>query len=288
MIVATLVFPNSDTSRAFSPDGLALASHATRHERQANGLAYDFFYEADATQVVRRKLQMMTSDLPCDLFVQHAERRRKKFLIADMESTVIQEEMLDEVAGLMGVRAEVASITYRSINGEMDFIDAISARVALFAGRPSSLLDEAAKRITLTPGAADLIEGMKKSGARCWLVTGGFAIFADIVAHRLGFDRFYANRLAFQNGLIAGTLHHPVLDREAKRNYLLAGCSELRIDLADAAAVGDGANDIPMLSTCADRGGLGVAYHAKQRVREEITDQVNHGDLRALLYAQGL
>ena len=255
--------------------------------RRASGgevCAADIFFDAEDFPTAARQL---ISQHPIDLIIQPVATRRKKLLIADMESTIIEQEMLDELADLIGLRDQVADITARAMNGELDFAAALRERVALLKGLPASVIDQVAKRITYMSGAVELLAGMKANGASAWLVSGGFTCFAKPVAERLGFDRVYANELLIRDGVITGEVTNPILDKESKKNFLLQATKELGLTLDQTAAVGDGANDIPMLSTCYANGGLGVAYHAKQSVRAVIPHQINHGDLRVLLWAQG-
>jgi phosphoserine phosphatase len=225
---------------------------------------------------------------PIDVIVQAAAKRCKKLLVADMESTIIEQELLDELAGEIGLRDQVAAITRRAMNGEIDFVAALRERMALFKNRPVSLLEKAARGITYMPGAAALVAAMKKNGAKAWLVTGGFSFFAAPVAAKLGFDGYHANELIIENGILTGEARVPILDRNRKKALLEQACAELSLSVADSLCVGDGANDVPMLTACVEGGGLGIAYHAKPKVREAIPHQINHADLTALLYAQGL
>jgi phosphoserine phosphatase len=222
-----------------------------------------------------------------DCIIQPAAGRRKKLLLADMESTIIEQEMLDELADTIGLRDKVAAITARAMNGELDFAAALKERAGLLKGLPVSVLDQVAKRMTIMPGAAELLAAMKQSGASAWLVTGGFACFAKPVADRLGFDRVFANELILCDGYITGEVAEPIVDKNTKKNLLSQASAELGLSLGETAAVGDGANDIPMLAACVEGGGLGVAYRAKPNVRAAIPHQINHSDLRALMYAQG-
>jgi phosphoserine phosphatase len=235
----------------------------------------------------RRALKSVIGNRPVDVIVQPVTGRRKKLLAADMESTIIQQELLDELAGEIGVRSRVAHITQRAMNGEIDFIAALRGRVALLDGQPVSLLDKVAQGITIMPGAVSLVAVMKANGARTWLITGGFSYFADPVAQKLGFDQAYANELVINNGVITGEAKEPILDRIRKKVLLQQACEDLRISLAACVCVGDGANDVPMLLACHEGGGLGIAYRAKPAVRDQIPNQINHADLTALLYAQG-
>lgn len=222
-----------------------------------------------------------------DCIIQPAVQRRKKLLIADMESTIIEQEMLDELAETIGLRDKVAAITARAMNGELDFAAALKERVGLLRGLPVSILNEAAQRITLMPGAEMLLKTMKAHGVAAWLVSGGFTCFVKPVAERLGFDRFFANELIIHDGVITGEVAEPILDKNSKKKYLAEAAAGLGLSLTECMAVGDGANDIPMLTACNEGGGLGVAYRAKPNVRAVVPHQVNHGDLRVLLYAQG-
>ena len=209
--------------------------------------------------------------------------RRKKLLVADMESTMIENEMLDELADFLGLRDKIAAITARAMNGEIDFAGALEERVGLLKGLPVARLDEAAKRIRYMPGGATLVATMKQHGAYCALVSGGFTHFTRMVAARLGFDFESANVLAHDGKALAGSVEPPILSKEAKLATLRHLSSSRDLALADAITVGDGANDIPMLQEA----GLGVAFHAKPAVAAQVPAHIDHGDLTALLYLQG-
>ena len=200
-----------------------------------------------------------------------------------MEATIIENEMLDELADFIGRRAEVAEITRRAMNGELDFAAALRERVGLLRGIPARVLDEAAARIRIMPGARELVATMRAHGAATALVSGGFTVFAERVARELGFDRVSANRLAIADGVIAGTVAAPIAGAGAKRAALLALAAERGVAPEAALAVGDGANDLPMLQAA----GLGVAFRAKPAVAAAARWRIDHADLRALLYAQG-
>lgn len=253
----------------------------------AEGEAADIFCAGIAIEDLRAHLAAYLKDRPIDAIVQPIAARRKKLLIADMESTIIQQEMLDELADLIGKREEVASITRRAMNGEIDFAGALRERVAMLKGQPTAILDRAAERITFMSGAEELVATLKSQGVACWLVSGGFTCFAEPVAAKLGFARIYANTLILRDGVIAGEVEEPILDKTAKQTILERGCAEFGLALSQTISVGDGANDLPMLTACNEGGGLGFAYHAKPHVREGTPNQVNHADLKALLYAQG-
>lgn len=227
------------------------------------------------------------ADLPFDVIVQPVATRHKKILIADMESTIIEQEMLDELAAHIGVGEKVADITRRAMNGELDFAAALIERVGLLKGQPASLLDDVAARMTLMPGAQSLVDAMKRAGGKAWLVSGGFTFFVKKIAEQIGFDEFFANDLLVEGGFITGEVAFPILDKNTKKNLLEKACAAYGCTLAESLAVGDGANDVPMLQACNTGGGLGVAYHAKPRVREIVASQINHSDLSALIDAQG-
>ena len=212
-----------------------------------------------------------------------AAGRRKKLLVADMESTMIGNEMLDELADFLGLREKIAGITARAMNGEIDFAAAVEERVGLLKGLPIARLDEAARRIRYTPGGATLVATMKRHGAYCALVSGGFTYFTALVRQALGFDFDAANILKHDGRVLSGTVEPPILGKEAKLATLQRLGNERGLSSAETLCVGDGANDLPMLKAAA----LGVAFHAKPVVAAELQACIDHGDLTALLYLQG-
>lgn len=219
-----------------------------------------------------------------DLVVQPAEGRRKKMLLADMDSTMIQQECIDELADEAGVGARVKEITAKAMNGELDFEGALTERVGLLAGLPESVIGKVlAERITLMPGGKALLATMKANGAYAALVSGGFTAFTSKIAADLGFDENRANTLLVEDGKLTGKPSLPILGRAAKVQALEEITMRLGISEADVIAVGDGANDLGMLK----RAGFGVALHAKPSVAAECDIRINHGDLTALLYVQG-
>ncbi|MCT8331414.1 phosphoserine phosphatase SerB [Albidovulum sediminis] len=219
-----------------------------------------------------------------DLVVQAAEGRRKKMLLADMDSTMIGQECIDELADMAGVGAHVAAITARAMNGELDFEAALVERVSLLKGLPETVIAQVlAERITFTPGGRELIATMKANGGYAALVSGGFTAFTDEVSTALGFDEHKANTLLAENGVLTGDVARPILGREAKVAALRDISARLGIGAEAVMAVGDGANDLGMLQLA----GAGVALHAKPSVAAQCDIRINHGDLTALLYIQG-
>jgi phosphoserine phosphatase len=219
-----------------------------------------------------------------DLVIQPVEGRKKKMLLADMDSTMIQQECIDELADEAGVGDRVKDITARAMNGELDFEGALTERVGLLKGLPESIIDKVlTERITFMPGGKALVATMRANGGYAALVSGGFTAFTAKVAAELGFDENHANTLLLENGQLSGDVQRPILGRQAKVDQLEKISAKLGISEVDVIAVGDGANDLGMLG----RAGTGVALHAKPSVAAECEVRINHGDLTALLYVQG-
>ena len=212
-----------------------------------------------------------------------SEERRKKLLIADMDSTIIRQESLDHLADIAGIGDEIAKITAAAMAGALDFEQALDKRVGMLAGSPAHLLDQVIAETKITSGAAELVGTMRAHGAECYLVSGGFTFLTGPISEQLGFHGHNANQLNILDGALSGTVEKPILDRDAKLTRLNSLCDALGINLSDAATVGDGANDLAMLEAA----GLGVAFEGKPLLREAIDIQLNHTDLAGLLYLQG-
>jgi phosphoserine phosphatase len=220
-----------------------------------------------------------------DVIVQPAATREKRLLVADMDSTMITVECIDELADYAGCKPEIAAITERAMRGELDFEGALDARVALLAGLDEGAIDRClAERVRIMPGAEALVRTMRARGALTVLVSGGFTRFAEPVAQRIGFDRAIANRLLTRDGRLTGRVARPIVAADTKLQTLEAALAERGLDRAASLAIGDGANDLPMIGAA----GLGVAYRAKPVVAAAAGARVEHGDLRALLWAQGI
>jgi phosphoserine phosphatase len=219
-----------------------------------------------------------------DFVVQPRAGRARRLLAADMDSTMIAVECLDELADYAGVKAEVAAVTERAMRGEVDFEAALDARVALLRGLEATAIDRCREeRVVLMPGARVLVRTMRAHGAFCLLVSGGFAQFARPVAEAIGFDQIAANNLAIADGRLTGTVARPIVDAEAKKQAMLDAAAARGIDAGEVLAVGDGANDIKMLEAA----GLGIAYRARPAVAAAADARIEANDLSALLFAQG-
>ncbi|UHS56979.1 phosphoserine phosphatase SerB [Agrobacterium vaccinii] len=285
-LVATLIAnPSNPVLNSTIAESAAKALDASGLYWLADGIACDLVLR-DGTDraAAERVLRMAIVDRPIDIAIQDQDNRRKKILIADMDSTMIGQECIDELAAEVGLKEQVSTITARAMNGEIAFEPALRERVALLKGLPISVVDEVIeKRITLTPGGMELIATMKAKGHYTALVSGGFTVFTSRIAATLGFDENRANILGEKDGLLDGTVAEPILGKQAKVDALNDIAAKLGISPNDALAVGDGANDLGMLHLA----GSGVALHAKPAVAAEAKIRIDHSDLTALLYLQG-
>jgi phosphoserine phosphatase len=237
----------------------------------------------DITAIAHR-LREARGDLPIDIVVQPRAARRKKLLLADMDSTMIGQECVDELADFAGVKAHVAGITERAMRGEIEFEPALRERVALLAGLPADVIDKVIKeRITLTPGGRALVATMRAQGAWTCLISGGFTLFTEVIAKMIGFQENRGNELVVRDGKLTGDVNEPILGRAAKLDTLTELREAFDLDNIDTLVVGDGANDLGMIGEA----GLGVAFHAKPAVSAAAAARIDYGDLTALLYVQG-
>ena len=242
------------------------------------------FAGSDDIRAIERGLRRARGDLPIDIVVQPQAIRRKKLFLADMDSTMIGQECVDELADFAGIKVHVAGITERAMRGEIAFEPALRQRVALLKGLPVGVVDEVLNtRITLTPGGRELVATMRAHGAYTCLISGGFTLFTEVVAARIGFQENRANELKVEDGKLTGEVAEPILGRAMKLATLIELREAFDLDNLDTLAVGDGANDLGMI----EQAGLGVAYHAKPAVAAAAAVRIDYGDLTALLYAQG-
>jgi phosphoserine phosphatase len=246
-----------------------------------DGIALDFL----DVQTTKPQIEAIIEGKQLDYCLQAQSKRLKKLLISDMDSTIIRQECIDEIADMIGVKEQVSAITERAMQGELDFSTSLIERVKLLKGLPASKLEEVwQNRIQMQSGALELIAGMNKAGAFTMLVSGGFTFFTSKVAGKLGFAAHYANELIIEDGILTGEVSRPILHKAAKRDLLQQECGARNIDLSETLAVGDGANDADMIMAA----GLGVAYHAKPTLQKIAHASINHTDLTSLLYFQGL
>ncbi len=219
-----------------------------------------------------------------DVIIQPAAHRRRRLIVADMDSTMITVECIDELADYAGIKAEVAAVTEQAMRGELDFEGALTSRVALLKGLPETVIEQClAERVKIMPGARALVQTVRARDGYAVLVSGGFTRFAEPVGAQIGFDRVVANVLGIVDGALDGTVQRPIIGAASKRDALLAAMAERGLEVGDTLVVGDGANDIPMIEAA----GLGVAYHAKPVTRAASAAAIVHGDLTTLLYAMG-
>jgi len=282
--VATLIGTADAVSTAVETARAALpgAGPAQRLGPGASDIPFNVETAVDQRSLAER-LRGTTSGI--DIVVQPAAARRKKLFLADMDSTMIGQECIDELADYVGLKAHVAAITERAMRGDIAFEPALRERVALLEGLPISVIEEVLRdRIRLTPGGKTLVATMRANGAVTCMVSGGFTLFTDRIAAMIGFDKSRANRLTLVDGQkLAGKVADPVFGRDGKRAALIELRQDLGLAKNDTMAIGDGANDLDMILEA----GLGVAYHAKPKIAATAPARIDHGDLTALLYVQG-
>ena len=285
MFIATLIAPGNlalgDISAArdrLAVAGCAPASHGWIDE----GYAADIGFGADPV-AARNAIDGAFQGI--DVVVQPAGGRVKRLLVADMDSTMITVECIDELADYAGIKPQIAAVTEAAMRGELDFEAALDARVALLKGLDEGVIAQClAERVLIMSGAVELVRTMRGQGARCILVSGGFTRFAEPVAASIGFDQAIANVLEIKDGKLAGTVTKPIIGSDTKERTLVEAADALYLPPEATLAVGDGANDLAMIR----RAGLGVAYHAKPVVAAAAAARIDHNDLTALLYAQGI
>lgn len=231
-----------------------------------------------------RNVRKLFEEERIDVLCVPSEGRSKKLLLADMDATIVQSETLDELADKAGIKDQIAAITTRAMNGDIDFKTALKERVGLLKGLPLSALQETLEETQLCEGAAALVAGMKAQDAICVLVSGGFTFFTGAIAEKAGFDHHHGNTLNDDGKALDGTVGEPILDKESKLMFLRTYAANIGLHLSQTAAVGDGANDLPMLSAA----GLGIGYRPKLVVEENILNVLKFADLSAILYAQGI
>jgi phosphoserine phosphatase len=285
MFIATLIAKESLNERDIQSAIAILGGAGATVTRQSDVIderVLDIFFDGDPA-TARKQLEEIEGDI--DVAVQPEANRLKKLLISDMDSTMITVECIDELADYAGIKSEIAAITERAMQGELDFEEALRGRVALLEGLETAAiqlcLDE---RVKIMPGAETLVRTMAGGGATTILVSGGFTKFASPVAQAIGFKTFHANVLGEAAGLLTGGLDGPIVDSTRKDELLQSAAREGSLSLESCLAVGDGANDIPML----ERAGLGVAYHAKPKAAQAADIAIKYNDLTALLYVQGI
>jgi phosphoserine phosphatase len=248
-------------------------------------VASDFQLPEDASKSQAIQIaKNFIGDLPIDVVVQASENRRKKLFLADMDSTIIGQECIDELADEVGVKDQVATITEAAMNGEIDFEGALKDRVALLSGLEDGIVAKVIEgRITINKGAKEALAVMRANGTHTALVSGGFTVFASEIAKQVGFHEFHANILVSKDGKFNGEVAEPILGQQAKLDQLNRMANEKQVSLSETIAIGDGANDLPMLMNA----GTGIAFHAKPTVAAQADVIINHGDLTSLLFVQG-
>lgn len=286
MLVATLV---SASGQALLDDALlasveAIVPSITGFFALDGAIAADLFADEADARKLEAEIRGALGDRPIDIIAQPLATRRKRLFLADMDSTMIGQECIDELAAYVGLKDLVSAITERAMRGEIAFEPALRERVALLKGVPLAVVDDIlAQKITLSPGGRELVQTMKANGAYTALVSGGFTVFTGPIGEKIGFDENRANILVAKSGVLTGEAAEPILGKQAKLDALIELRERFDLTAADTLAIGDGANDLAMLGEA----GLGVAYRAKPAVAAMAGARLDHADLTALLYAQG-
>ena len=250
----------------------------------AQGMAAEISFDGIPSDVALESVELFLENVPVDKNIQKTVNRRKKMLLADMDSTILEIETLDEIGHAIGKAHEIAEITEKAMNGEIDFETALKNRVKLLAGlKLNQLIEFALEKLVITPGASTLVKTMRANGAATVLVSGGFTVITEIIRKKLNFDLCYGNTLVVDSSIVTGNLKRPIIDGDAKAAILDQECEKLEISRHDTSAVGDGANDIPMLVNA----GLGVGFRPKPVVKNHASNIIEHCDLRGILFLQG-
>ncbi len=274
-----------------NPNDMALTPQLVNQVAKETGGELNWLAQGIACEILQPKDKDakqiaidLSKNLPIDVNIIPLEHRRKKLLIADMDSTMIEQECIDELADVLGIRSEIADITARAMCGELDFEQALETRVKLLKGLSRNIIEQIRREnITLAQGGSALVQTMRTYGAYTVLISGGFSIFADYIAKRIGFDEAIANQLEFDDNILTGTVARPIVDANVKLSQLTSLVKQRNIQMQQTVAVGDGANDLSMIKAS----GLGVAMHAKPILAKQAQVKIDHGDLTALLYLQG-
>lgn len=245
--------------------------------------AADIYLEDRLTMEQIKALRELLTNDKIDIFCTRTENREKRLLLADMDSTIVTSETLDELAAEAGIKDKISAITEKAMRGELDFQGALKERVSLLKGLPAEALQRTLDSIEMSAGAETLIKQMTKEEAFCALVSGGFTFFTGAVANKLGFDTHHGNVLDIEDDKLTGKVKEPILDKDAKLSFLKLYCEELEVDISDTVAIGDGANDLPMLEAA----GLGIGYHPKPLLEDSLMNCIRFTDLTSVLYMQG-